>query len=127
MRAPSEPGTYVGEIDLVHEGISWFSHKGSPTLRFTIDVTRNAAAREDAATALMKEYSIPEYPEAALPKGTASSSAPPQTGFPMDGVPREQVMEIIREHGGRLVYLEEDRRAGPEWVSYRYFVAGRAS
>jgi hypothetical protein len=23
------------------------------------------------------------------------------------------------------VYLEEDRRAGPQWASYRYFVAGR--
>ena len=32
-------------------------------------------------------------------------------------------MNIIREHGARLVYLEEDRRAGPEWVSYRYFVS----
>ena len=42
----------------------------------------------------------------------------------MDGVPREQVMALIHEHGGRLAYLEEDRRAGPEWVSYRYFVAG---
>jgi hypothetical protein len=40
----------------------------------------------------------------------------------MHGVPRERVMEIIREHGASLAYLEEDRRAGPEWVSYRYFI-----
>ena len=43
----------------------------------------------------------------------------------MHGVPREDVVAIIRRHGGRLAYLEEDRRAGPEWVSYRYFIAGR--
>lgn len=45
----------------------------------------------------------------------------------MAGVPRPQVMDMIEKHGGRLAYLEEDRRAGPEWVSYRYFVAGRSS
>ena len=44
----------------------------------------------------------------------------------MNGVHREQVMDIIRLHGGRLACLEEDRRAGPEWVSYRYFVVGRS-
>ena len=43
----------------------------------------------------------------------------------MHGVPRETVMELISKYGGRLVYLEEDRRAGPEWVSYRYFVVGK--
>jgi len=37
-------------------------------------------------------------------------------------LPREEVMAIIRHHHARIAYLEEDRRAGPEWVSYRYFV-----
>ena len=55
MRAPREPGTYVCEIDLVHEGISWFSHKGSTTRRFTIDVTHSAAAGDNAGTAMMKD------------------------------------------------------------------------
>ena len=45
----------------------------------------------------------------------------------MNGVHRDEVMEIIRRHGARLAYLEEDRRAGPEWVSYRYFVIGRSA
>jgi SAM-dependent methyltransferase len=127
MRAPGEPGTYVAEIDLVHEGVSWFAHKGSPTLRFTIDVTRDGTSGEHRATAMIQEYPIPDYPEAALPAPPPSGSPiMMETGFPMDGVPREHVMEIIRAHGGRLAYLEEDRRAGPEWVSYRYFVAGRS-
>jgi hypothetical protein len=55
------------------------------------------------------------------------SSAVVKADFPMNGVHREEVMEIIRTHGERLAYLEEDRRAGPEWVSYRYFVAGGSS
>lgn len=126
MRAPGEPRAYVGEIDLVHEGISWFGHKGSPTLRFAIDVIPNAGTGEAPAAALMKEYAIPGYPEAVLPRPPASGRGPLTEGdFPMDGVPREQVLALIHEHGGRLAYLEEDRRAGPDWVSYRYFVVGR--
>lgn len=124
MRAPSKPGSYVGEIDLVHEGISWYAHKGSRTLRFTIDVMRDSAGVAEAAAAMMKEYPIPHYPEVALPSQAAASTPLSKPDFPMHGVHREQVIEIIRTHGGRLAYLEEDRRAGPEWVSYRYFVAG---
>ncbi len=127
MRAPSQPGKYVGEIDLVHEGISWYAHKGSRTLRFTIDVTHNGAGAGDTSAAMMTEYPIPHYPADVLPSPAAAASAPSiKAAFPMHGVDRESVMEIIRTHGGRLAYLEEDRRAGPEWVSYRYFVVGRS-
>jgi SAM-dependent methyltransferase len=126
MRAPAEAGAYVGEIDLVHEGISWYGHKGSPTLRFKIDVTREGAALNDAgATVLMREYPVPPYPDDVIAPPPASAT-PARADFPMHGVPRDQVFEIIRRHGGRLAYLEEDRRAGPEWVSYRYFVVGRS-
>jgi hypothetical protein len=74
---------------------------------------------------MIKEFAIPDYPEDAVPKAQPDSGPPPVANFPMDGVPREQVLEIIRAHGGRLAYIEEDRRAGPEWASYRYFVVGR--
>jgi SAM-dependent methyltransferase len=126
MRAPAVPGRYVAEIDLVHEGISWFAGKGSRTLRFPIDVT-SAGAPIAAPASVMTEYPVPEYPDAAVPRPAAPPSATPtKADFPMNGVPRGQVMDIIRAHGGRLAYLEEDRRAGPEWVSFRYFVAGRS-
>ena len=125
MRAPAEPGTYVGEIDLVHEGITWFAHRGSRPLRFTIDVTRSATAMTAAAASMMQEYPVPRYPDDVIPAAPASHPATPaRAEFPMHGVPREDVMRIIRRCGGRLAYLEEDRRAGPEWVSYRYFVVG---
>ena len=128
MRAPAAPGTYVCEIDLVHEGITWYAHKGSRTLRFTIDVTRNATALPVAGAPMMQEYPIPQYPEDVIPAAPVPQPATSaRADFPMHGVPREEVMRLIRNHGGRLAYLEEDRRAGPEWVSYRYFVVGRSS
>ena len=74
VRAPGEPGTYVGEIDLVHEGITWFEHKGSPTLRFTIDVTRHSSDDAGSAATMMKEYAVPHYSDAVIPRPTASES-----------------------------------------------------
>jgi hypothetical protein len=127
MRAPAEPGRYVVEIDLVHEGISWFAHKGSNSLRFPVDVTRIPGPVEGSGTTLMKEYQVPPYPD-VLPRPQASGAASSaEADFPMHGVPREHVMDIIRRHGGRLAYLEEDRRAGLELVSYRYFVVAHSS
>lgn len=36
---PKEPGDYILEFDLVHEGVTWFVGKGSKTLRFSLKVT----------------------------------------------------------------------------------------
>jgi SAM-dependent methyltransferase len=128
MRAPAAPGRYVVEIDLVHEGITWYGHAGSSTLRFSIDVTATHGTAEGLSSAAIQEYPIPQYPENAVPRPARSpSSAATKAEFPMSGVPREQVMQIIHANGGRLTHLEEDRRAGPEWVSYRYFVVGTSS
>jgi SAM-dependent methyltransferase len=38
--APSEPGRYVAEIDLVQEGRTWFTERGVRPARLTLDVTR---------------------------------------------------------------------------------------
>ena len=125
MRAPANAGRYVLEIDLVHEGISWFGHKGSSTLRLPVDVMP-ANEVTGGSKISIQEFAIPQYPEDVVPR-PAGSPPPAKAEFPMNGVPRDAVIEQIHKHGGRLAYLEEDRRAGPEWVSYRYFVVGRAS
>jgi hypothetical protein len=38
LRAPSEPGRYVVEFDMVAEHIAWFEDFGSGTLRHALDV-----------------------------------------------------------------------------------------
>jgi hypothetical protein len=38
VTAPSEPGDYVLEVDLVHEGVTFFSEKGSKSLRLPVRV-----------------------------------------------------------------------------------------
>jgi hypothetical protein len=38
VTAPEAPGDYVLEIDMVHEGITWFSQHGSPTARWNVRI-----------------------------------------------------------------------------------------
>lgn len=120
MQAPAEPGRYVAEIDLVHEGVTWFERKGSPTLRFPIDVIPGAAAEGDSRVAL-RELAVPAYPEDILPQPADSPGAEPEP-FEMHGVPHADVLALIARHGGEVLHIQEDRRAGADWVSYTYYV-----
>ena len=38
MAAPDRPGRYVAEVDLVHEGVRWFSERGLQPVALTFDV-----------------------------------------------------------------------------------------
>jgi len=40
VTAPNVPGEYVLEIDMVHEGVTWFYQQGSPTLRWQVYVQK---------------------------------------------------------------------------------------
>lgn len=125
VKVPDEAGEYIAEIDLVHEGVTWFEYKGSRTLRFPVAVDERAADLERERAAVMQEYSLPYYPEDAFPD--TQPDAPEPEPFTMHGVPHEQVLAVIKEQGGTLLHLEQDRRSGSDWVSYQYFVKGSKS
>ncbi|KHO61985.1 hypothetical protein THYS13_00120 [Thermoanaerobacter sp. YS13] len=38
LKVPNKKGSYILEFDLVREGITWFSEKGSPTLKVILEV-----------------------------------------------------------------------------------------
>jgi hypothetical protein len=40
IRAPGEPGDYTLEIDMVHEGVTWFYERGAKPLRLSVRVER---------------------------------------------------------------------------------------
>jgi hypothetical protein len=40
VTAPLTAGQYVLEIDMVHEGVTWFYQRGSPTLRWPVKVVQ---------------------------------------------------------------------------------------
>jgi|RhiMetdeSRZDD1v2_1073273.scaffolds.fasta_scaffold44341_3 hypothetical protein len=40
VRAPTSPGDYILEVDLVQEQVAWFNERGSPTARTKVSVVR---------------------------------------------------------------------------------------
>jgi SAM-dependent methyltransferase len=103
VRAPSEPGEYRVEFDLVQEGATWFSDRGSPTA--TIDVT------------------VQEPP--LLRRRAYGSRAYEQT-MEMHGVPADEVRAWIDEAGGRVVHTFPwtviSRRQATDWERWCFVV-----
>jgi hypothetical protein len=40
----------------------------------------------------------------------------------MRGIPKQEVIRVLAEHGGEILDIAEDQSAGPTWESYRYLV-----
>ena len=40
----------------------------------------------------------------------------------MRGIPKQEVVTLLTEHGGEILDIAEDQSAGPTWESYRYLV-----
>lgn len=105
--APGTPGRYVLEIDLVQEMVTWFAERGSPVLEVPVEVRRRSIAERAAARVRAWRTRPP---------------GPTPAPFGMYAVPRHDVEAIITGAGGEVVAVEEDVAAGPDWISYTYFV-----
>jgi SAM-dependent methyltransferase len=81
VRAPSEPGSYRVELDLVQEGAAWFSDRGSPTAAIDVTVRKPPLLRWGS-------YGSPPY----------------EHTMEMHGVPANEVRAWIEAAGGRILY-----------------------
>jgi SAM-dependent methyltransferase len=130
VRAPVHPGTYILELDVVHEGISWFADRGSRTARAPVAVVVTAgseSATGDGSGALEADappsIALPDYSDVALDSLLpAPDTVMAPADFPMHAIPREQVARIVTASGGEVVHVVEDDHAKPEWNGYKYFV-----
>jgi len=113
---PVEPGHYHCELDLAHEGVTWFHDKGSPRTRVALDV--GGAAPHAGVTAELVPVS-PAVASGAAPLAEPDAQEPED--FPMFGVPSGEVIALIKESGLTLRHIEDDHSCGRDWVSYRYF------
>lgn len=94
MHAPTDPGAYLLELDLVVEGVTWFADRGSPTSTIPVHVTPRADTTnpdEDRIDPVMEVY----------------------------GVPRAEVEAQLRALGLHVVSVEETDMAGG-WRDYWY-------
>ena len=118
IRTPDRPGSYICEIDLVHEGLWWFADQASQPLRipFFISETAGKVSEESPRREALSYGSATAIYDTLFPVETAP------TDFPMHGIEREAVERLIYRHGGVLPHVEIDERCGREWVGYRYFI-----
>jgi SAM-dependent methyltransferase len=98
IRAPEKPGRYYLEADLVQEGIRWFKNAGSTTLLVPVRVAGKLS------NWLVRPDNVPR----------------PSTAFAMHGVPKEEILDLIKNAGACLLALEEHVT---EWQSYKYYIA----
>ncbi len=125
ITAPSEDGEYTCEIDLAHEGVLWFNDKGSPTARFAVRVGTPAQASKERVEPGRGRPALPERNIAfsSLSKRFTGQNESADPGeFPMHGIEREAIVELIARLDGRLVHIEDDHSCGAEWISFRYYV-----
>jgi D-inositol-3-phosphate glycosyltransferase len=103
VAVPSPPGDYLLEADVVQEGVAWFRHHGSPTLRLPVTVApREGDSRGGSDTA-----------------GDVGETLP---RMEMHGLPRARVPVIVGQAGGAVLAALEDHSAGAEWESFLYVV-----
>lgn len=114
VTAPTAPGRYQLEIDLVEEGVTWFGDAGSATARVAVEVTRpspwDCLARRFRAR-----------------KGPAEAIGPPDEPAVMEMHPvrKERMITIVASGGADVVDVEPSAASGPEWEAYRYVIRKR--
>jgi SAM-dependent methyltransferase len=118
VQAPGESGRFICEFDIVHEGISWFADKGSRSFRQVIDVVHGDVATPNVtANGTVHVVAMPHI-DLELPPAENFEVGE----FPMAGVHRDAVLELIGASKGRVFHIEGDERGGHEWQGYRYYV-----
>jgi SAM-dependent methyltransferase len=91
--APSKPGVYILEFDMVQEHVRWFASAGSPRARTRVHV--------DPALERGEVQGVPRRIE-------------------MYGIPRHEVEALIAACGGVLLAVDDNDAPGAGWTSYRY-------
>ncbi|MFN7978002.1 MAG: class I SAM-dependent methyltransferase [Vicinamibacterales bacterium] len=104
---PDAPEAVTLELDVVHEGVTWFAWQGSPP---------TTVARPGRAT--------PGVAPGAEPAPAAPT--PPPAGFDpvmeMHAVPRADVEAILANAGVTLLRVRPEAHCGPRWEAWRYDV-----
>ena len=126
ISAPPNQGLYQCEVDIAHEGVLWFHDRGSEAVRLAVRV---GADEMDGGPAAERASRVdpPAQPATAPVEVGGVITAEDPGEFPMYGVPVNEVVRLIADHGATLLHIENDRSCGDDWVSYRYFVRAAES
>lgn len=114
--AVPDTGEHLVELDLVHEGYSWFADRGAETVRLAVGVH----TQTEPSDAMAGHHQSP-WDESLL-KPYLKAEPTPDVAFPMYGIPRTEVETFVTTRGGVVIVVEDDDRGGQEWTGFRYFV-----
>ncbi|MBB5895239.1 methyltransferase domain-containing protein [Kutzneria kofuensis] len=110
VAAPDEPGSYVLELDLVQEAVSWFAEAGGTSVRVPVEVV--AAPVAAPVVVAPTEESPAEPPAQGRDDG----------GMEMFGMDQNLVRLLFAHCGSDVVAAVPDDMAGSEWESYTYVI-----
>jgi hypothetical protein len=102
VTAPSEPGNYRLQFDLVNEGVCWFADVGSAIAQINTTVGESS----ERLPAVSEEEALDRLP------------VEPQ--MEMHAVPRKRVEELLVASGARLLEVRRVLHCGPTWLAFRY-------
>jgi SAM-dependent methyltransferase len=126
VTAPESAGEYELELDLVQEGVAWFSERGSRAAILPARVEVGAPASKAAPATAPDRHGAPHGAQLAgalrAVRGRVARGARRRLTRPMEmyALPREQVVATLAQAGARLVDIVENDAAGPGWISLRY-------
>lgn len=101
VTVPGQPGRYILELDMVQEHVCWFANHGSQTARIELQVLPNAGQAGGQQSAKSSEVLVPR--------------------MEMHGIPKAEVLELLKTCGATVVDVRDDQNA-TGWVGYRYCV-----
>lgn len=113
---PVEPGNYILELDMVHEQVAWFKDKGSQTTKLPIKVEGIDKSKSRSSKIFNFYQQL---------RGVSRAQDRPQTFAPsmeMYGLPKDVVLELISNYGGKVLDVQQDFSVGQGWLSFLYCV-----
>jgi SAM-dependent methyltransferase len=126
VTAPETEGEYELELDLVQEGVAWFSERGSTAAILPARIEAGAAASAAAPATAPRRRAAPYGAQLAGAvrslRGRVVRAARRRLTRPVEmyELPREQVVATLAQAGARLIDVVENDAAGPGWISLRY-------
>ncbi|HBB35125.1 MAG TPA: SAM-dependent methyltransferase [Cyanobacteria bacterium UBA8803] len=113
---PIEPGTYLMELDMVHEQVTWFKDKGSQTAKIMVRVENASKLKgiTDKMGHFYRSFSSFFQPPSSSPFLVPSME--------MYGIPQNIIMELLETSGGKVLDVQPDNSAGSGWLSFLYYV-----
>jgi hypothetical protein len=111
VTAPTRPGSYILELDMVEEGVTWFAGQGSQCLRLPVKVSGSLTQRFGLRR--------PSSSQVAAPPSRPAASGPVME---MHCLPRQDVLAVVAQAGGVAVYTSESEGIGDGHVTCSYVV-----